>query len=49
MCGASSSLGVVLANYTYSDAKLSVSGLEGLMEEFPGKMVWFVSKGYAPH
>lgn len=38
-----------MGNYTYSDKKISGKQLESIILEFPEKMGWFLSKGYAPH
>ena len=38
-----------MGNYSYSKEKVTGKQLEALILEFPEKMGWFLSKGYAPH
>ena len=38
-----------MGNFTYSDDNLAPSTLEKRILEYPEKVGWFLSKGYAPH
>ena len=38
-----------MGNYSYNQPKMKPSELESHILDFPGKMGWFLSKGYAPH
>lgn len=38
-----------MGNYSYNEDKLSAKQIESHILEYPGKMGWFLSKGYAPH
>lgn len=38
-----------MGNYSYNDAKISAKTLENNILEYPEKIGWFLSKGYAPH
>ena len=38
-----------MGNYSYNDEKISAKALENTILEYPEKIGWFLSKGYAPH
>jgi predicted phage terminase large subunit-like protein len=38
-----------MGNYTYADKKFTPKQLEETLLEYPEKIGWFLSKGYAPH
>ena len=38
-----------MGNYSYSNEKINAKALENTILEYPEKIGWFISKGYAPH